>query len=296
MPSDSRHVAVVVARPWGEVADFVRDAANLGAWAHGLGSGVERGEGGWTAETPAGRIRIRFVRPNPYGVADHDVTLPGGEVVHVPLRVLPHREGAEVVLTVQRAAGTSDAALDADAATVLEDLERLRQVLEERTASGEERTASGEERPAPRLRLAEITEENLPHAVGVRVAPEQEAFVAPVVESLAEAYVTPTAWPRLILDGDEPVGFVMGNFDPDNGLPAFRCGIWRLNVDARHQGRGVGRFAVEAVVEEARRRGEERVTVLWERGERGPEAFYRRCGFEPTGEELFGEVVGARHV
>lgn len=289
MPGGSRHVAVVVARPWGEVADFVRDPANLGAWAHGLGSGVERGEDGWTAETPAGRIRIRFVRPNPYGVADHDVTLPGGEVVHVPLRVLPHPDGAEVVLTVQRAAGTSDAALKADAATVLEDLERLRRVLEERRASHEER-------PAPRLRLVAITEETLPQAVGVRVAPEQEAFVAPVVESLAEAYVTPTAWPRLILDGDEPVGFVMAGFDPDNEVPAFRCGIWRLNVDARHQGRGVGRFAVEAVVEEARRRGEERVTVLWERGERGPEAFYRRCGFEPTGEELFGEVVGARDV
>lgn len=133
MRSDSRHVAVVVARPWAEVADFARDAGNLVAWAHGLGSGVERDEAGWTAETPAGRIRIRFVGPNPYGVADHDVTLPSGEIVHVPLRVLPHRDGAEVVLTVQRPEGMSDAALDADAATVLEDLERLRAVLEAAT-------------------------------------------------------------------------------------------------------------------------------------------------------------------
>ena len=115
--------------------------------------------------------------------------------------------------------------------------------------------------------------------------------MAPVVESVAEAYVTPTAWPRAILDDDEVVGFVMANFDPDHELEAFRAGVWRLNVAATAQGRGVGRFAVEQVAAEARRRGVERITVLWERGEGGPEGFYLRLGFVPTG-ELFGETVG----
>jgi diamine N-acetyltransferase len=289
MPSDSRHVAVIVDRPWQEVADFVGDPANLSAWAHGLGSEPVLRDGRWVAQTAAGEIGIRFVRPNPYGVADHDVTLPDGTVVHVPLRVLPLGGRAEVVLTVQRSPGMTDAALDADAATVADDLERLRQVLE--------RAAPPPVAPdEPHLRLEPVTVDTLPAAVRIRVAAEQEPFVAPVVESLAEAYVTPTAWPRLILDGQQPVGFVMANFDPDEPIAAFRCGIWRLNVDRAAQGRGVGRFAVEAVVAEARRRGERRVTVLWERGERGPEGFYRRCGFEPTGEELFGEVVGARDV
>jgi diamine N-acetyltransferase len=114
-----------------------------------------------------------------------------------------------------------------------------------------------------------------------------------VVNSIAEAYVTPTAWPRVILDDDEVVGFIMGNFDPDNELEAFRAGIWRLNVAAAAQGRGVGRFAVDALADEARRRGVTRITVLWERGDGGPEGFYLRLGFVPTGEELFGEVVGA---
>src|SRR5690606_32804413 len=115
-----------------------------------------------------------------------------------------------------------------------------------------------------------------------------ERFVAPVVESIAQAYVTPTAWPRVIFDDDEVVGFVMGNFDPENELEAFRAGIWRLNVSADAQGRGVGRFAVDAIAAEARRRGVDRITVLWEPGEEGPEKFYRAVGFEPTGEELFG--------
>jgi diamine N-acetyltransferase len=145
------------------------------------------------------------------------------------------------------------------------------------------------------LRLAELTPDNLPAAVGLRLKPGQEKFVAPVVESIAEAYVTPTAWPRLILDGDRVVGFVMANFDPDNELEAFRCGIWRLNVAADTQGRGVGRFAVDAVSEEARRRGQSRLTVLWEKGSDGPEGFYLTLGFVPTG-ELFGEIVGAKDI
>jgi len=87
----------------------------------------------------------------------------------------------------------------------------------------------------------------------------------------------------------------MANFDPDNELEEFRCGIWRLNVAAHAQGRGVGTFAVDAVAGEARRRGRSRITVLWERGADGPEDFYLKAGFVPIG-ELFGEVVGAKDV
>lgn len=146
------------------------------------------------------------------------------------------------------------------------------------------------------LRLAELTRDNLAPVVKMPLKPGQERFVAPVVESIAEAYVNPTAWPRVIYDDDEVVGFVMANFDPDNELEAFRAGVWRLNVSADAQGRGVGRFAVDEVAAEAGRRGFDRITVLWEPGEEGPEAFYLKIGFTPTGEELFGEVVGARSV
>jgi diamine N-acetyltransferase len=146
------------------------------------------------------------------------------------------------------------------------------------------------------LRLAELTVDNLPAAVGIELKPGQERFVAPVKDSIAEAYVNPTAWPRPILDDDEVVGFVMGNFDAGHELEAFRAGIWRLNVAASAQGRGVGRFAVEQIAAEAGSRGFDRITVLWEQGDEGPEKFYLSVGFEPTGEILFGEVVGARAV
>ncbi|ACZ20987.1 acetyltransferase [Sanguibacter keddieii DSM 10542] len=141
--------------------------------------------------------------------------------------------------------------------------------------------------------LVELTPDNLPAAAALRVAPGQEGFVATVLESVAEAYVNPPAWPRVVLRDGEVVGFVMASFDPDNEIEELRAGVWRLLVGASAQRSGVGRFAVEQVADEARRRGLDRITVLWERGEGGPEGFYLRLGFEPTGVELFGEVVGA---
>jgi diamine N-acetyltransferase len=143
------------------------------------------------------------------------------------------------------------------------------------------------------LRLAELTPDNVQAAVDIDVKPEQQKFVAPVVDSLAQAYVHyGTAWPRLILDDDRVVGFIMGNFDPENEVDAFRAGIWRLNIAAGEQGRGYGRFAVEAVAAEARRRGVQRITVLWVQGDGGPQGFYLRLGFTPTGEVMGDEMVG----
>ena len=142
-----------------------------------------------------------------------------------------------------------------------------------------------------RLRLVELDADNLPAVVAIPPAVGEKAYVAPVVFSIAEAYVTPTAWPRVIVDGDDVVGFVMANWDPDNEIAEFRGGIWRLNVADDAKGRGVGRFAVEQVREEARRRGYDQITVLWDPAPDGPEQFYLRVGFQKTG-ELFGETVG----
>ncbi|ONI82843.1 GNAT family N-acetyltransferase [Actinosynnema sp. ALI-1.44] len=143
------------------------------------------------------------------------------------------------------------------------------------------------------IRLELVTPANVHAACDLKVLPEQEAVVAPVVLSLAEAYANrDTAWPRLVYDGEDLVGFVMAAFDPGNPVTAFRCGIWRLNIAADHQGKGYGRFAVDAVAAEARDRGADRITVLWVPHEHGPEEFYLRMGFRPTGEQIGGQVVG----
>ncbi|WP_137994306.1 GNAT family N-acetyltransferase [Streptomyces vilmorinianum] len=147
------------------------------------------------------------------------------------------------------------------------------------------------------LRLEKITPENVDAALALNVHPHQEKNVAPVATSLAEAYAYgDTAWPRLILDGDEPVGFLMAFLDirwgTGNDPEGRRSGLWRLNIAAGHQGRGYGRFAVDAVRDELRGRGKNRMYVSWEPGENGPGDFYRRLGFFETGETSGRQTVG----
>jgi diamine N-acetyltransferase len=147
------------------------------------------------------------------------------------------------------------------------------------------------------LRLEKITPGNFDAAISLKVRPDQEHLVAPVVKSLAEAYVQPDiAWPRLILDGDRPVGFLMAffNFDfaGDGKDTDLRSGLWRLNIAAGEQRRGYGRFAVGSVAAEIRRRGGTRLTVTWHPGETGPEGFYLGLGFRPTGETSRDQKVG----
>ncbi|CAL9499160.1 hypothetical protein SUDANB15_03381 [Streptomyces sp. enrichment culture] len=146
------------------------------------------------------------------------------------------------------------------------------------------------------LRLEEITPKNLKAALGIRVRPDQEFAVAPVVNSLAEAYVHPdAAWPRLIVDGDRAVGFLMAFLDIDwheDGGSVIRSGLWRLNIAAEEQGKGYGRFAVESVAAELRRRGATEFYVTWEPGDNGPEGFYLSLGFRKNGEVAEGQTVG----
>lgn len=144
------------------------------------------------------------------------------------------------------------------------------------------------------LRLEELSAGTIVAVNMLGLKPGQEQFVTPVSYAAAAA-VTPahTAWQRVVLDNDRVVGFIHGNFDPDAPQEEFRAALWRINVDAEAQGMGVGTFAVRALIEEARERSVERLTVLWERGEDGPENFFLFIGFVPIGETPYGEVIGA---
>ena len=57
-------------------------------------------------------------------------------------------------------------------------------------------------------------------------------------------------------------------------------------------GRGYGRFAVDSVAAEIRRRGGKELYVTWHPGPDGPEDFYLRLGFRRNGETSGGQTVG----
>lgn len=142
------------------------------------------------------------------------------------------------------------------------------------------------------LRLEPVTQENVRAACTLELRPDQEGLVAPVAWSLADAYTMPDiAWPRLVYDDSQVVGFIMAAFTVGHENPLFHSYLWRLAIGAGHQGKGYRRFAVGELCQEARRRGHHRLTVCYHAGEHGPEGFYRRLGFHPTGEYNEGEAV-----
>lgn len=143
------------------------------------------------------------------------------------------------------------------------------------------------------LHLEPLSATTVVAANSLTLKPGQEQYAVPVSHAEAEQTIDPeAAWPRVVLDGDEVVGFIKGSFDEHETRPEFRCCIWQINVKGSAQGRGVGRFAVHGLADEARSRGFHRLTVIWERGDAGPEQFFLHVGFRPEGETRFGEVIG----
>lgn len=85
-------------------------------------------------------------------------------------------------------------------------------------------------------------------ARALRVLPIQESLVAPVMDSLASADQFPGAVPVGVFSSGTLVGFLMAQPVP------FREGgedylVWDYLIDARHQGRGLGRAGMEGAIE-----------------------------------------------
>ncbi|MGB3773434.1 MAG: SRPBCC family protein [Rhodococcus sp. (in: high G+C Gram-positive bacteria)] len=127
----SRHLGVVIQAAPKAVYEYMADVDNLTSWAGGLASGFTRDGEDLLADSPMGTVRVRFTLRNELGVLDHDVTLPDGTVVHNPLRVLAHPDGAEVLFTVRQLSMT-DEEFARDCAAVERDLNVVKSVLEAR--------------------------------------------------------------------------------------------------------------------------------------------------------------------
>ena len=126
----SRTLSTTIARPWQEVYAYASDPRNMHHWAAGLGRDFAPDGDGWAFHDSAGhRIRLTFTPSNIYGVLDHDVFTPTG-VVHVPLRVMPNGDGAEVTFLILQLPGMTDSEFERDAATVQRDLDTLKTILE----------------------------------------------------------------------------------------------------------------------------------------------------------------------
>jgi diamine N-acetyltransferase len=147
---------------------------------------------------------------------------------------------------------------------------------------------------ALKVSLREISAESVYAVTQLAVAENQKGFVAPNAVSLAQALFAPEAWYRAIYAGEELAGFVMLE---DESLrtpppPRPKVGVWRFMIDARFQGRGIGRAALMQVIEHVRRKGLFTALELsYVPGPGCPEPFYLGLGFCHTGRVDGKELV-----
>jgi hypothetical protein len=112
------------------VCEFISNPLNLPKWATGLSGSIKNVNGEWFADSPMGQVKIKFVEPNQFGVVDHEVTTESGAVFHNPMRVVPNKDGSEVIFTLFQQADMTDEKFQIDADWVQKDLEKLMIELE----------------------------------------------------------------------------------------------------------------------------------------------------------------------
>jgi hypothetical protein len=130
MNREARALTVRIHRSAAEAYEFLAVPENFPKWASGLGASLRRNGDDWVVETPEGPASVRFSERNAYGVLDHQVRLPRGGTVYVPLRVIASGAGCDLVLTLFRRPEMTDTQFAADAEWVMRDLEAAKRLLE----------------------------------------------------------------------------------------------------------------------------------------------------------------------
>lgn len=129
----------------------------------------------------------------------------------------------------------------------------------------------------------------------LEVNESQKNLVASVAQSFADALFppdyengAPLPWIRGVLRNSQPAAFIMCADPTEQQKDPW---LWRLLVDKSHQGKGIGRFAVEFVLTRYRDMGCPRVLVCWAPVEGNAGDFYKKIGFVEIGEKMGDEIV-----
>ncbi len=131
----------------------------------------------------------------------------------------------------------------------------------------------------------------------------QKDFVAENMQSLAEAYATRNegnnALPLAVYNDSDLIGFIMigkgtvGNENESN-LIKENYSLWRLMIDKKYQGKGLGKQTIDAAMNLIRTFpfGEaKKVWLSYEKENTRARDIYRKYGFVENGEMCGNEII-----
>ena len=153
------------------------------------------------------------------------------------------------------------------------------------------------------IRFEEITNKNIWKVCALEPFEEQRNFVAENIQSLAEAYATRNegnnALPLAVYNDDDLIGFIMigkgtvGNPDESDLIKENYC-LWRLMIDKKYQGQGLGRQTMDAAMDLIRTFpfGEaKKVWLSYEPENTRARDIYLKYGFAETSEMCGNEII-----
>ncbi|MCI6014999.1 MAG: GNAT family N-acetyltransferase [Coprobacillus sp.] len=149
----------------------------------------------------------------------------------------------------------------------------------------------------------EITNANIWKVCLLEPFENQKDFVAENIQSLAEAYATRNegnnALPLAVYNDSDLIGFIMigkgtvGNENESN-LIKENYSLWRLMIDKKYQGKGLGKQTIDAAMNLIRTFpfGEaKKVWLSYEKENTRARDIYRKYGFVENGEMCGNEII-----
>ena len=140
-----------------------------------------------------------------------------------------------------------------------------------------------------RVTVRELNAENWYECCTLKVSEEQEGFVDSNALSIAQSKYEPTLKPLAIYLDEKIVGFTMYNTVKEE-LGGYW--IYRIMVDHRFQKKGIGKKAMELVIEEMKKlEGCTKIVVGYVSHNEEAKRLYSDLGFQDRGERFGKEVA-----
>ncbi|WP_029233191.1 GNAT family N-acetyltransferase [Butyrivibrio sp. VCB2006] len=142
------------------------------------------------------------------------------------------------------------------------------------------------------IELKELTDENLEECLKLKVAKDQEQYIASNEDSWKTAKENENiARPFAIYCDGKMVGFTMFAFDEDYEDPNDRYWLWRLMIDESLQGKGYGTAAMKTIIQYFKDNGANNIRLSTKETNTNALSMYRKVGFRDTGEMNEEELV-----
>ncbi|HFK1549292.1 MULTISPECIES: GNAT family N-acetyltransferase [Bacillus] len=141
-----------------------------------------------------------------------------------------------------------------------------------------------------KLFLKPIDKSNWKEAIRLSVNKEQQAFIASNLYSIAEVQFLDNFYAKGIYLDEKMIGFTMFGIDSDDN----NYWIYRLMIDEKFQGKGIGKQAIYLVIDEIKRNNHTNISLImigYAPENLTAKFVYKKAGFIETELSPWGEQL-----